>query len=104
MKTVSQIRSQAAQHRNPWLFHPEKDMVENASVGRMRTVTEAQLKNAKLSGLGKDRRRERKLKVKSLFHSANTQTGTLGWKKIVQSENSPQINECIVLFAIKKAL
>ena len=78
MKTVFQIRSQAAQHRNPWLFHPEKDMVENASVGRMRTVTEAQLKNAKLSGVGKDRRRERKLKVKSLFHSANTQTGTLG--------------------------
>ena len=78
MRTVCQIRSQAVQHRNPWLFHPEKDMVENASVCRTRTVTEAQLKNAKLSGVGKDRRRERKLKIKSLFLSANTQTGTLG--------------------------
>ena len=53
-------------------------MAENASAGRTRTVTGGQLKNAKLSGAGKDRQGERKLKVKSLFHSANTQTGTLG--------------------------
>ena len=78
-------------------------MVENASAGRTRTVTGGQLKNAKLSGVGKDRRRERKLKVKSLFHSAEHSNRDT-WKKIVQSENSPQISECIVPFVIKKSV